>query len=56
MKQLQEDDQKNALARKAEEAERLANEKRGQAEERERYKAAINLAKQLERKVDESRG
>ena len=55
MKQLQEDDQKNALARKAEETERFANEKRRQ-EERERYKAAIKLAKQLERKVDESRG
>jgi hypothetical protein len=51
-----EDNQKNALAGKAEEVERLANEKRRQAEERERYKAAIKLAKELERKVDESKG
>ncbi len=45
------------LARKAEEAERFANEDRRQAEERERYKAgcegAIKLAMELERKVDE---
>jgi hypothetical protein len=62
MKQSQDrligDDQKNALARKAEEAERLANENRLQAEERERYKAvfegAIKLAMELERKVDEN--
>jgi hypothetical protein len=53
---LMEDNQKNALAGKAEEVERLANEKRRQAEERERYKAAIKLAKELERKVDESKG
>jgi hypothetical protein len=44
MKQSQEDDQKNALAREAEEAERLANENRRQAEERERYNAACELA------------
>jgi hypothetical protein len=37
-------DQKNALARKAEEAERLANENRRQAEKRERYNAACELA------------
>ena len=55
-----EDDRKNALARKAEEAERFANENRRQAEERERYKAAcegaIKLAMELERKVDETKG
>ena len=50
-----EDDRKNALARKVEEAERLANENRRQAEERERYKAACELAMELERKVDETR-
>ena len=49
------DDQKNALARKAEEAERLANENRRRAEERERYNAACELAMELERKVDEPR-
>ena len=50
-----EDDRKNALARKAEEAERLANENRQQARERERYNAAcegaIRLAMELERKL-----
>ena len=55
---LIEEDRKKALARKAEEAERLANENRLQAEERERYKAvfegAIKLAMELERKVDEN--
>jgi hypothetical protein len=39
-----EDDQKNALARKAKEAERLANENRRQAEERKRHNAAYELA------------
>jgi hypothetical protein len=55
-----EDDRKNALARKAEEAERVANENQRQAEERERYKAAcegaIKLAMELEREVDETKG
>lgn len=37
------EDQKNELARKAEQAERLADEKRRQAEERERYKLQSNL-------------
>ena len=49
-------DQKNVLARKAEEAERLENENRRQAEERERYSAVIKLAMELERKVDETKG
>ena len=47
---IMEDDQKNEL-----EAERLANENRRQAEERERYNAACELAVELERKVDETR-
>ena len=37
-------DQKNALARKAEEAQRRANENRRQAEERKRYNAECELA------------
>jgi hypothetical protein len=46
--------------KKAEEAERLANQKRREAEQRERYKGAcegaIKLAVELERKVDEAKG